>query len=446
MEWVLPTPVRQRFQAIEKELVARPDVRRFLRGGFWRGFFSKYPEANLLHKKMLRVSAKVRLVAGKSPKGRAQRGQEQARTQVLRAQCNDAYWHGVFGGLYAPHLRTALWRELILAETFADAQRHPEPRYQTAERLDYDADGSEEIEMISPQCAALVKPAGGGTLAALDFRPRGVTLINSLERRVEAYHSRVSQATAQADPTVASIHDRVLAKEPGLERLLRYDRWPRHTFRLLLFPSGKTHADYEALQLDESSAFASGNYIADEVAPSHVRLVVEAPLETHVSGGAELWTAAKTFTFISSEERLDVNCRIELAAAAAVSSSTEAKKPLRFTIGLEMVVNLLAPNEPDRYFDLPGSRHPLAWSGVIQGSRMRMVDEWQDVAIEMEAPGASEVWIAPIETVSESEEGFERVYQGSQILAVWKAEIDPIRKWTGQAVLRVSPARRPLGG
>ena len=35
------------------------DVLRFLRGGIWRGFLSKYPEVNLLHKKMLRVSRKL---------------------------------------------------------------------------------------------------------------------------------------------------------------------------------------------------------------------------------------------------------------------------------------------------------------------------------------------------------------------------------------------------
>ena len=60
MEWVLPTSVRQKFHALLDEFSGRPDVRRFLRGGFWRGFFSKYAEANLLHKKMLRVSSKLR--------------------------------------------------------------------------------------------------------------------------------------------------------------------------------------------------------------------------------------------------------------------------------------------------------------------------------------------------------------------------------------------------
>jgi alpha-amylase/alpha-mannosidase (GH57 family) len=201
MEWVLPTPVRKKFHGLLEEFKDRPDVRRFLRGGFWRGFFSKYAESNLLHKKMLRVSSKLRQSGGKSPrknaKGAARR--KKAVTHLLRSQANDAYWHGIFGGLYAPHLRTELWRELVRAETIADELQLGAKQYQSMTRLDFDADGREEIEIVSPQFAALVKPSGGGTIEVLDFRPSAVTLINSLERRVEAYHSRLQQATQSTD-------------------------------------------------------------------------------------------------------------------------------------------------------------------------------------------------------------------------------------------------------
>src|SRR5260370_18336369 len=59
MEWALPTRVRQRYHEVLKEFSARPEVLSFIRGGSWRGFFRKYPESNLLHKKMLRVSARI---------------------------------------------------------------------------------------------------------------------------------------------------------------------------------------------------------------------------------------------------------------------------------------------------------------------------------------------------------------------------------------------------
>src|SRR6202040_1476700 len=106
-------------------------------------------------------------------------------------------------------------------ETIADALQHSAKAYQAMTHLDFDADGREEIEITSPKFAAVVKPSDGGTLAILDFRPTAVTLINSLQRRVEAYHTRLTNA-AQFAAKVASIHDQTIAKEPGLEKRLKY--------------------------------------------------------------------------------------------------------------------------------------------------------------------------------------------------------------------------------
>ena len=442
MEWVLPTPARQKFHGLLQEFKDRPDVRRFLRGGFWRGFFSKYAESNLLHKKMLRVSSKLRHPGGKSPRkgGRSALRHAEAITHLLRSQSNDAYWHGIFGGLYAPHLRTALWRELVRAETIADELRLGAKQYQSMARLDFDADGREEIEIVSHQFAALVKPSGGGTLDVLDFRPSGVTLINSLQRRVEAYHSRLQQAP-QSTQAVVSIHDQMLSKEAGLEKYLKYDRWPRNTFRFLLFANGKTHADFEALRLDENADFAGGDYQIEQATPQEINLFAEAPLAGGFAGsgpGSNL-RVEKTLKFDALETGFEVTCRLDLTRSGSEPEASASGPPPSFTVGLEVVVNLLAPNVPDRYFEFSGGRKPLEWSGVVEGSRLRVADEWQNVAVEMEARGASRLWVAPIETVSESEEGFERVYQGSQILGVWAVDFTSTDKWSAETILRVTP-------
>jgi hypothetical protein len=444
MEWVLPTPARLKFHGLLEEFRDRPDVRRFLRGGFWRGFFSKYAESNLLQKKMLRVSWKLRHGGGKSLRkgGRGALRFTEAITHLLRSQSNDAYWHGIFGGLYAPHLRTALWRELVRAETFADERRLAGKQYQSMTRLDFDADGREEIEIVSPQFAALVKPSGGGTIEVLDFRPSAMTLINSLQRRVEAYHSRLQYAN-QPDGGVVSIHNRIVAKEAGLEKYLKYDRWPRNMFRLLLFANGKTQADFEALQLDEHAIFAGGDYRIKRATPQEVMLIAEAPLAGMSAGagsGSNL-RVEKTLKFEPSEKGFDVTCRLDLARTNPGPDAVGTDAPSSFMVGLEVVLNLLAPNVPDRYFEFPSGREPLEWSGVVQGPRLRVTDQWQNVAVEMEARGANQLWVAPIETVSESEEGFERVYQGSQILGVWVVDFGSADKWSAETVLHVTPAR-----
>ena len=68
---------------------------------------------------------------------------------------------------------------------------------------------------------------------------------------------------------------------------------------------------------------------------------------------------------------------------------------------------------------------------------MRMEDGWQRVKIALHAPGAQHFWVAPIETVSESEEGFERVYQGSQILALWNLDLGRAASFSARLMWRV---------
>ena len=68
----------------------------------------------------------------------------------------------------------------------------------------------------------------------------------------------------------------------------------------------------------------------------------------------------------------------------------------------------------------PNGPQNLRYSGELPAPVLHMQDGWQKIRLTLHAPGAENFWIAPIETVSESEDGFERVYQGSQILARWR--------------------------
>jgi alpha-amylase len=439
MEWVLPTGTRKKFHALSEEFAGRPDVQRFLRGGQWRGFFSKYSESNLLQKKMLRASELVRGLARRSL-GQAKRAKlVRAREHVLRAQCNDAYWHGVFGGLYAPHLRTELWRELVRAETLAEEVAFPRSGALRISRSDFDADGAEELEVSSRSMAALIRPASGGTVAALDFRPSGVTLINSIQRRPEAYHDRLREASHGDHGRVASIHEVVRVREEGLERFLHYDRWPRSAFRLLMFSPHKNFDQYGAVNLQENAALAGGDYTVRAVGPQHIDLSVETALEGNSSEGpAQRICCLKRFSFSQDGKGYAVGCAVEVSAAGI--------EPLRAYVGLELVLNLLAPMESDRYFEAADGRHFLRWAAAVPATApLRLVDEFQDVAMTIEGPGAAEFWVTPIETVSESELGFERVYQGSQILVLWPVEIATGSPWHGEATMRVAQAHPAPG-
>jgi 4-alpha-glucanotransferase len=431
MEWVLPTRVRQRYHAVLKEFNARPEVLSFLRGGSWRGFFRKYPESNLLHKKMLRVSARLAAAPARRAGTKSVEDLLRARDLLLRAQCNDAYWHGIFGGIYAPHLRTDPWRNLIRAEVTADLHT-PGALVARVELVDYDADGAGELLFTAPEYQALLKPNDGGTIAALDFRPVAATLVNSILRRPESYHASLRQAAGKpATGAVASIHEQTRVKEPGLERFLRYDRWPRHAFRVLLFDPARTHAEYEALELQEDPGFAGGAFTMKSSDPHNAELFRADTLTLH--GKTE--TAAvklllfKQYSFGAAPKGCEVGCEITLRFKEPPA------KP--FAVGIESIVNLLAPAEPDRFFETLAGPENLRFSGKLPGPILRMEDGWQRVRVALHAPLSEEFWVAPIETVSESEEGFERVYQGSQILAIWRPDFTAQKSWSARLVWRI---------
>jgi alpha-amylase len=431
MEWVLPTRVRQRYHAVLKEFASRPEVLSFLRGGSWRGFFRKYPESNLLHKKMLRVSARIAAAPSRHDNPKATDELSKARDFLLRAQCNDAFWHGIFGGIYAPHLRTDPWRNLIRAEAIADRQI-PGALAPRVELLDYDADGANELLFTAPESQVLLKPSDGGTIAALDFRPAAATLVNSILRRPEEYHTRLREAAGKpSTDAVASIHEQTRAKEPGLERFLRYDRWPRHAFRVLIFDPSRTQADYEALELQEDPGFAGGAFTVKNSTPHEVELFRSDTFVLHgkTETASPKILLIKQFSINPSPNGFDIACEI------AFKLKEPLEKPV--AVGIESIVNFLAPAEPDRFFETPTGRVNLRYSGSLPGPILRMEDGWQRVRVALHAPLSEEFWVAPIETVSESEEGFERVYQGSQILALYRPPLTTQKAWSTRLVWRI---------
>lgn len=145
-------------------------------GGNFRNFFLKFPEANLMHKKMIYLSAQVsgciRAQEAKSapPKKTAAQRMDDAEKGILKSQCNDAYWHGVFGGLYIDFLRHGIYSHLLDAEK-ALLELSGKTFYGAA--YDADSDGKNEQLLNSPHFSLLLKPdRGAGLLELSSFAHR----------------------------------------------------------------------------------------------------------------------------------------------------------------------------------------------------------------------------------------------------------------------------------
>src|SRR6185312_8067688 len=132
------------------------------------------------------------------------------KVKLYESQANDAYWHGLFGGLYLPHLRRAVYNAIVTLEARLDRLQ---PRARCEER-DLDLDGRAEIFLQNGILQAVVRDDEHAAIVELDSYSLGHNFGDTLSRRREHYYGKLSadqQAQAQHDG-IASAHDRVRFK------------------------------------------------------------------------------------------------------------------------------------------------------------------------------------------------------------------------------------------
>ena len=92
-----------------------------------------------------------------------------------------------------------------------------------------------------------------------------------------------------------------------------------------------------------------------------------------------------------------------------------------------MNFGLLGGNSPDRYYLVNGNNvGPLNSQGdEADVQTAALINEWDNFKINIKFSEKCQLWRSPIETVSMSEAGFERVYQASALLPHWKLNLSP---------------------
>ncbi len=203
-EWVLPTKIRRIFEKFRETLrkdKTKKDLYLFLKGGFWRYFLIKYPESNNMHKKMLYVREKliqlenrINNLDNKSFTQKLKNKLDQAWEEIYKSQCNDPYWHGLFGGIYIQFLRFTIYNSLISAENFIDEINsliYPKMEsYISIIPIDFNKDSKMDLIVESNILNVYINPSEGGTIFELDYKPRSYNILNTLTRWEEAYHKK----------------------------------------------------------------------------------------------------------------------------------------------------------------------------------------------------------------------------------------------------------------
>lgn len=422
-EWALPVARQHEYAEVMQSLRSDarwPRLQRFVRGGFWRNFKVKYPEADEMYTRMMMVSQRLAdaEAAGANPDSLGQ-----ARRTLYRAQCNCGYWHGAFGGIYLPHLRNAVYQQLIAADNLLDqALGLAAPRV-AIEDADFNLDARREVKLVNDKLVCLIAPAAGGQLYELDVRSICHNLAATLTRRPEVYHRQVQQGADGNAPGVAAIHDRVIFKQAGLDRRLQYDRSARKSLIDHFFLPTTTLEEVAASRAEDQGDFAAGVYEATlRRGEGKVQTLLTRVGAVRTAAGRMPIRITKAVSLERGSATLDIAYLLEgLPAGAELLFGVEfnfAGLPAGLDNRYYHAANGVRLGHLGSQLDLPDTRELAAR------------DEWLGIDVRWESDRATQMWAFPVESVSQSEGGFELVHQSIALIPHWRVRGDARGQWS----------------
>ena len=365
-EWTLPMPAAGIYSALlaSEKAAGRGDLHRpFLRGGIWRNFLSRYPEANWMHKRMLGLSARLAEIPHPP----------QALVDALyRAQANDAYWHGLFGGLYLPHLRRAVWHNIVALEAELDALC-PRPAIAA---VDLDFDGKTELFAQTADLQIVIRDDGLAAVHELSSYRLNHNFGDTLRRYHEHYHDKIGkEATEHQGEGIASAHDVIRFKHPVSPEDIVPDTLPR------------------ALFLDELDGSSLSDYVL--VDSSALRFV-----RPGISKNYKIYEISRSTTAITWQ----------FTGLAGHSFSTRLNLAMPSCdgfLGRYVLADGSIPGGFGQPLDLDEATSLTLEDGVLGGS------------IQLKTSISAEILGRPQQTVSQSEAGFEKIMQAVELRLNW---------------------------
>ena len=237
-----------------------PRLRPFVRGGFWRNFKVKYPEADEMYCRMMMVSRRLQQARAERRRRRATctgRGGE-----LYRGQCNCGYWHGAFGGIYLPHLRNAVYHHLIAADNLLDRAAGRHGPWIEAKAEDFNFDARQEVRLANDKLMALLAPAAAGRCTNWTCARSATTCWPRSPAGPRPITARCWPGPTGNGDGCASIHDRVVFKQAGLDKRLQYDSYPRKSLIDQFYDNDATLEAVAGGQAVERGDFVDGVYEA----------------------------------------------------------------------------------------------------------------------------------------------------------------------------------------
>lgn len=348
--------------------------------GFIRNFLYKYAESKNMYHKALWVKRKLE---------RAYRSQREIPLDYYLAQCNDAYWHGLFGGIYLAHLRQAIYESLIKTETEAEKLLG----YYAEERvkkiiIDFDLDGRDELLVETPTVNLYIKPSDGGTLFEFDVKKKGFE--HNVQDTMTRYH------------------------EPYLPPEFKPDWYRRVSWRVHVWGVETTREDWVF-----NTPYRD---MSDLALTTHRVVFSEEPRVFHLraTGGVYYYGVKACNVLVEKTVRVEERGYRVIYTVRNLGEST-----LRGKLGFEYHVawKIDRLTEREVYYSVNGRRLLVTEPYTGRGSTV-IIDSGVYPGIVLKASRSTDLWVSRISSYSRTEKGFKEIPQGLGVMFTESVELN----------------------
>jgi alpha-amylase len=239
----------------------------------------------------------------------------------------------------------------------------------------------------------------------------------------------VLEGENKGDDEVASIHDRVVFKQEGLDKRVQYDKHPRKS---LLDHFYDPEASLEAVasgKANEMGDFLSARYDA-KLRRNPDRIQAQLSRSGHVDGVPV--TITKGVTLEAGSSVLQIAYRLD---------GVPQDRTLHF--GVELNFSGLPGGADDRYYYQDDQRlgHLGTRLDLMDVTQLGLLDEWLGIDLRLSASCPTHIWTFPVESVSQSEGGFELVHQSVVVHPHWHVLGDREGRWSVTLDLDIDTSR-----
>ncbi len=424
--WSLQTQIRKNFKKIKKTMKddeTKKEIYQFLKGGFWRYFFVKYPESNNMHKKMLYVRNKliyteenllkiqddniISIILNKI---------NNAWDEIYKAQCNDCYWHGLFGGVYLQFLRFSVYTHLINAEKLIDiinALINPNlTSYIYITPIDFNKNSKTEYIIESDIYNLYIDPNDGGTLFELDYKPKSYNLLNTMTRWHEAYHE---------------------SKKLEIYEVL-VDRFRRSMFRLRFLHDDVTIEEFQSDKYFEFGNFVNGDFkVTSSEKEGKIAIIEMEKVGSVKDTDTDNRNPVRITKDIYVEDNeIEIIVRINFEE---ISGQEEILKRIIKNLNIAIDIPFFFNGDTINYNKFQWESNQLELNGdeernllepfQYEGTHFKAYDESYDVSVEFDISSdldSVKIYKFPIIAYVYTDEGYRKIYQGINVSPLFKFE------------------------